>query len=541
MTNGATKDPDAGAFSAQGGNGALPSTGSSPLAVTTGLAALTTNPLMIDLPAPPITTAQRVSEEIMEGDRLRAEGYFDAASARYREALLLAPDDPLLHFRIAVCELAQGRRDMGHQHLVQSVRADPEFVHGHEWLSQWYLEEGLVEQALEHSVRAYQLAPHDGSVAASQAYVLEASGELDAAWKLVHRLVECGYTTPKVAALYARMAPRRGQTAPALSLITRLLESGGKSPNGLAGLHFSAAALLDASGRYDEAFSHVARAHELKRCVFDSAAIERDVDAKIDYYTRPRLACLAKATYRSIRPVFVVGMPRSGTSLVEQILASHPAVHGAGELDLIKRVVLGAMDMLHGSDVRYPQCLDGLSIDSANGLAQLYLEPLASLNRRASMIVDKMPLNFMYLGLISLLLPNAAIIHCRRDPLDTCLSCYMTNFAAGNQFCGNLQCLGHFYRQYERLMSHWKQTLDIPIIEVQYERLVQDTPGETRRLLESLNLPWDEHCLHFYDTPRIVSTSSVEQVRRPIYHSSVDRWKNYERHLGPLRAALDSR
>jgi len=153
-------------------------------------------------------------------------------------------------------------------------------------------------------------------------------------------------------------------------------------------------------------------------------------------------------------------------------------------------------------------------------------------------VTDKMPQNFMFLGLVAMLFPEAHVIHCTRDPLDTCLSCYLTHFTLGHEFAQDLSDLGEYYSQYRRLMSYWRDTLRLPLIEVRYEEVVSDLEGQTRRLLDLLELAWDPNCLEFHKTPRLVATASLHQVRKPLYRRSVGRWRNYEKHLGPLADAL---
>jgi tetratricopeptide (TPR) repeat protein len=536
MSNGILWHPPAGHSSESGlGNCAVRAgtTQVSSLQVGVGFAGA----IMRDLPPPP-TNDKQAEEQADIGETLRLAGQFEAARERYLKAIELCPARGEFYFLQALSEFALGRRDIGQQCLMEAVRLTPRLACAHEWLSQWYLEEGMVDAALRHSSRAIELAPQDASVAASQAYVLEAAGNLDAAWHLVQRLLQAGYTPAKVAALYARMAPPRGHTAQALELIQRLLNAGKYNKHEHAGLCFAAADLLDRLGRYDDAFTQASRGNQILRPAYNPVGLEREFNDRIEYFSREQMKCLPKASYHKIKPVFIVGMPRSGTSLMEQIVASHPGVYGAGETDLLKRVVVGTGEMLHNGP--FPRCLDGLSLDTANGLAQIYLEPLAAMNPNATIFVDKTPLNFIFLPLVNQLLPEAKVIHCRRDPLDTCLSCYMTNFATANQFAYDLAHLGHFYRQYERLMDHYKAVLDLPILDVEYEQMVADPAGQIKRVLDFLGLSWDDRCLNFHQTPRPVTSSSVEQVRQPIYHRSVGRWKNYDKHLQPLRAALAS-
>jgi hypothetical protein len=297
--------------------------------------------------------------------------------------------------------------------------------------------------------------------------------------------------------------------------------------------------LLDRAGRYDEAFAMALRANASHQGPqYNPSWHSHYTDVMIRYFSRSRILSMPKATIRSDKPVFIVGMPRSGTSLVEQILASHPAVHGAGELDFIHRVFLGTLDMLHTDVSEYPACLDNLTESQVDGMAHIYLGPLLAFNPAAKRITDKMPLNFLHLGLIAALFPEARIIHCTRDPMDTCLSCFLTHFNRGHEFKHNLTHLGHFYRQYERLMAHWKSVIDLPILDVCYEQVIANPEAQSHRMVEFLGLPWDDRCLNFHDNQRAVVTASLLQVRKPIYDTSVRRWKRYEPHLAALKAAL---
>jgi hypothetical protein len=231
-------------------------------------------------------------------------------------------------------------------------------------------------------------------------------------------------------------------------------------------------------------------------------------------------------------------MPRSGTTLVEQILASHAQVHGAGELHWLFHLCESLAFRCPSGTEALSDSFDRMSIRDVDALAAEYLEPLAALNRQAVRIINKMPTNFMHLGMVQVLFPLAKVIFCRRDPLDTCLSCYLTDFAAGNDFSFGLSSAGHFYRQHLRMMAHWKDVLSLSILEVQYEDVVNDLEGQTRRMLDFLDMPWDGRCLRFHENRRFVATASTAQVRRPIYRTSIGRWRNYDRHLGPLKEAL---
>jgi hypothetical protein len=312
----------------------------------------------------------------------------------------------------------------------------------------------------------------------------------------------------------------------------------------LCRLNFALAQILDKSGSYDEAFAHCRRANELRqeidrRCghVYDPAEQSRYADRQIATFTPAYFERVRSFGSDSELPVFVVGMPRSGTTLAEQIIASHPRAHGAGELRDIGRMVGTLPQRLGGAD-NYPECLARLDEATARALAEEYLQRLRQLGGEAVRVVDKFPTNFLYLGLIATLFPRARVVHCRRDPIDTCLSCYFQNFADPLPFKLDLGHLGHYYCEYERLMAHWTRVLPVPVFELRYEELTADQEAVSRRLVEFCGLEWDERCLRFHEARRPVQTASALQVRRPLYRSSVGRWKRYESHLRTLLETL---
>jgi hypothetical protein len=281
------------------------------------------------------------------------------------------------------------------------------------------------------------------------------------------------------------------------------------------------------------AFRHFQEGNRMKRATFTF-----DIDATTQWmmdiaatFTPALLAQLAGQGDGSNMPIFVLGMPRSGTTLVEQILASHREVQGAGELRAAQRLVDGLGD--------YPAAMTRLTGADLALLGEAYLASVRPLSGGRARVVDKMPANFLHAGLIHLMLPNARIVHCRRDPVNTCLSCYTKLFGAEQAFAYDLVELGRFHRAYQGLMDRWRLVLPPSrFIEVDYEAVVADMEGEVRRLIAFLDLPWDDACLDFHNTVRPVRTASANQVRRPIYRSSTGRSKAHAAHLGPLLVAL---
>jgi tetratricopeptide (TPR) repeat protein len=297
-------------------------------------------------------------------------------------------------------------------------------------------------------------------------------------------------------------------------------------------LHFALGKAYLDHGSSTHAFRHFQEGNRMKRATFSfdidaTAQWMQDIAATIT----PSLLAQLGPGEESNMPIFVLGMPRSGTSLIEQILASHRQVHGAGELRAAQQLVDGLGD--------YPAAMTRLTGADLAHLGASYLAQVRALSGGRAHVVDKMPANFLHAGLIHLMLPNARIVHCRRDPVDTCLSCYTKLFAAEQAFAYDLAELGRFHRAYQALMDHWRVVLpQNRFIEVDYEAVVAGLEGEVRRLIAFLELPWDDACLDFHNTERPVRTASVNQVRRPIYTSSAGRWKAHAAHLGPLLAAL---
>jgi hypothetical protein len=237
-------------------------------------------------------------------------------------------------------------------------------------------------------------------------------------------------------------------------------------------------------------------------------------------------------------PIFIVGMPRSGTTLMEQVLASHSKVFGAGELEAFKEAIAECVNG-HAIVPAYPTLVEALSGDQIRQIGEIYTARARSRAPEAERIVDKMPLNFVFVGLIHLALPNARFINARRDPLDTCLSCFSLLFTGSQPFAYDLAELGRYYRGYEAVMEHWHKVLPPGVmIDAHYEDFVDDLEGSARRVLKHCDLEWEDACRDFHDTKRAVRTASLMQVRKPVYRGSIGAWRRYAEHLEPLAQAL---
>ncbi|HEX2668671.1 MAG TPA: sulfotransferase [Gammaproteobacteria bacterium] len=348
---------------------------------------------------------------------------------------------------------------------------------------------------------------------------------------------------PDAGAAYLLLASTRRFTGTAgddalLQDFRAALARPGLSPMTQVCLHFALGKIHDDLARYDEAFAHFEQGNRLRRQgqSFD-ASWWQGFGRRIGELEPAALKAPAAPAPGGPAPLFVVGMLRSGTTLVERILASHPKVRGLGEVIWLDESVSRATQE---SGHPFPECLDSLDAAMCASLRNDYVRHWPDGGGDASFLVDKNPLNFTYLGFIARVFPDARIVHCRRDARDTCLSVYFQNFAnPNNDYAYDLGDIGRYHNVYAEIMGHWRRLLPPGMLhEVSYEELVSDQERATRALLEDLGLPWDKRCLEFASQPDAISTASVWQARQPLYAGSVGRWRHYERHLQPLLATL---
>jgi tetratricopeptide (TPR) repeat protein len=479
---------------------------------------------------------------------LRQQGNFPEAIALLRETVRLAPGHVQAQNALGGMLLALGQAEAAEPHLREAVRLRPDFAEAHSNLGLALRELNRIDEALASFRESLRLKPGFPGAHNNLAYTLQAQGKPDEARAEFRAALQLDpHSTRALLGLSGLAAAGHYQFSEDEVRLLQTLAARENLPLDERGrLHFALARLRDAAGAYDDAFAHYRQGNALLKeylsrrgAAYDPEAQRRYVDRLIAVFTPAWFERVRSFGSESDLPIFVVGMMRSGTTLAEQILASHPKVHGAGELRDIGRMV-AALPKRLGTTEEYPECLQRLDAATARALAEEHLQRLRQLGGDAIRVVDKMPFDFLHLGVIATLFPRARIVHCRRDPIDTCLSCYFQNFVEPQTFTTELSHLGHYYREYERLMAHWMQVLPVPIFELRYEELIADQEAVSRRLLEFCCLDWDERCLRFNETDRPVLTPSALQVRRPLYRSAVGRWKRYERHLKPLLEALAS-
>lgn len=439
------------------------------------------------------------------GECVQAVSLLPEAAEAYQRAQSLAPDEPAIQLALAVVAMESHRDAEAQAALDKVIAMAPDMPAAHYHRGVWLANKGDFDAARSSLRRALELAP--------------------------------GYY--QAALYYAYITP----LPPDDPLVKRLegvaKRSDWQEPGQGANVHFTLGYVLDKDGQYDAAFGHYLEANRLQRRLSQySTESQRELQESMQRAFGPEFLARARDfADPSAKPLFIIGMPRSGTSLLEQILSSHPQVHGGGEMLFLHAELRRRLGPAMQGD--FAQTVLALPDPELAAIARGLVAHMDAVAPGASHVTDKMPSNFMLLGLLHGLFPNARIIHCRRDALDTCVSCFTTSFKAGHKFTSDLRELGEYHRLYEQAMAHWQRVLPPGTIhEVSYEALVNDLEPQVRALLSHCGLPWDETCLHFQDNARAVSTASVFQVRQPIYRSAIGRWKRYEKHLGPLRTAL---
>lgn len=470
------------------------------------------------------------------GGALHAAGDYRDAAGRFEAALEMRADFSEARINLGHSLAELGRREEAMAHYRTALRANPGNAELHLDLADLLKEAESGEAALRHYRCTIALSPESAMAYSGLGGAVQEQGEIEAGRRGLQRAFVLEPRRPLHALQFVRAATLSPEN-PHLGTVLALEDDIGALGEGdRIDAHFALGKALADIGRDSRSFEHILAGNKLKRkaVVYDEAKTLGRMEKTIRIFTADRVRSASGGFSSSDLPIFIVGMPRSGSTLVEQILASHPAVHGAGEVDLLRKALDEA-----GLDRGIPHFSDWRT-DRLAVAAELYLDRLRRLagGRPVSRVTDKLLGNFRYAGLIRLMFPNARILHTVRDPVDTCLSCFSIQFAK-QPFTYDLGELGRYYRAYERLMRHWRQVLpEKAMLEVRYEKVVGDLEAEARRILDYCGLGWDAACLRFHETRRPVRTASITQVRRPLYRESIRRWRPDEAVLRPLIEAL---
>jgi len=467
------------------------------------------------------------------------QGRLDQAITQYQQVLAQDPSHAEANYGLGLALYDLSRYPEAYARFKMAADRNASFPEAFYGLALVEKALGNYDQAFDRLHQAQRLRPDYIDAIAVEAALLEIIGRKQEAFDLLVKYVDRGLVNTNLAASFASAARHVGQEERAVTVLRRALEAPDLPHSHRRELHFELGRRLDALQRYDEAFAHFQEGNRLRGMVYDHARHTRLVEEMMRVFGKKGFPEYARATNSSELPIFIVGMPRSGTSLVESILASHPAVFGAGELDFMSLFSRWAPPSLAAKRNLFEVMRD-IDVASIDRIANEYLAMLKRLGGETVVrVTDKMPYNFFRLGLFTLFFPGARVIHCRRDPRDTCLSIYFQNFAGEHEYAYDLRNIGLYYREYLRLMEHWREVGTLPTLEVQYEALVRSPETQLPRIVEFCGLPWDEACTRFYATDRVTKTSSYDQVRRPLYGSAVGRWRNYETHLSPLIETLE--
>jgi tetratricopeptide (TPR) repeat protein len=471
------------------------------------------------------------------GAALYLQGKADEAVAMYRRAIELDPTFVLPYNNLGNVLQGQEKLEEACQCYQRAIELKADFAEAHLGLASTRNEQGESDAAIRHYHSAIEINPKLAAAHCNLGIVLEERGDFTGAEECFRSAIASDF---RYATAHAELASLLRAALPAEDMLTqqRLLTDSGVAPQQLATLHFGLAQVYDARKMYAQAAEHAsaANAHRTTQWTiageaYDSQAHTQFIDRVKDAFTAEFFAAMHDFGLPSERPVFIVGLPRSGTTLIEQVLASHSQIFGAGELSLARNNFAAIQG---GEDFAGLLALDR---DCIQRLAQQHLEALRRCNLTALRVVDKMPDNYLYLGFLAVLFPQARFIHTRRDLRDIAVSCWMANFRAV-RWASDPDEIAARFREYQRLMDHWRTVLPVPICEISYEETVSNLEGVARRLVAWCGLEWESACLEFNRGKRTVRTASSVQVRQPLYATSVGRWRHYKPYLAGLLQAI---
>lgn len=502
---------------------------------------------------------------------LQTKGDFARAAEAFQKAVSLKPDYLAAWVNLGICARAMKDTDTALRASEKAIAIDPASFHAHYNLGLVYCDLKRMDDAVAALNRSLEILPNSPEARFQIGFLYELQQDhaqaithyrealaANSASDLLHtHLGSClqmigrfkeGAEHLKEA---IRLNPANGRAHLALASSQQAETDAGFTAGVRAqarrrdipskeriNLNFAAARLLERTCNYDEAFGHYKTGNELRNATsqFDREQFLGLHERIARVFNETFFARLSGAGEASERPVFVVGIPRSGTTLVEQIIASHPRAFGAGELANLPEIcsLSGRFD-----STAYPDCMAELTAQDISDMAARYLAAYPPASAGADKVVDKTPGNALWVGMIAAMFPNAAIIHCDRDAMDTLWSCYTQNFHAHVFYSFDLENLAAYHALHTRAMQHWEKVLPGRVINVCYEELVADPEPAIRRVIAACGLEWDDRCLEFHTFDRSVTTTSLWQVRRPVFKSSIGKWRNFEPHLGPLKTAME--
>ncbi len=488
----------------------------------------------------------KVGENLKPAVEAMQSGNLSAAAEHCSEALQHNPQDLGAIHMLSTIYTRLGRLDDAVVFFNKGLKIAPDEPTMLCGLASIRTLQGLPDEALELYERALQSVPENHIALTGKATLLERLGKFEEARTLLEPIVANGGEDVSMATVYARLLAEEHKAQEAVALLDRHIHrSGNRRTNSLnhqdprARMLYLKGRLLDEMGEHDRAWEAWMHANEIGRAPFDADAARRNVEVIKHVYSAERLAVMPRANTQSDQLVFIASMPRSGSTLVERIIAAHPDARGIGEnTQMLARVNDIAQEITE--PMPYPPSVTKLSRESVDRLSSRYLSQVKPLAPSAQRIVDKNLKNFLLVGLIELLLPNARIVHVTRDPMDTCLSCFMAPLSpTTHAYATDISDIAVQKRNFDDLMQHWHAVSSLQMLTVAYEDLVVRQDETTRTIIEFCGLPWNDACLQFHDSDDVsITTESYAQVRKPMYDSASGRWKRYEKYLDSAKAVF---
>lgn len=478
-------------------------------------------------------------------DALNLLGVIQAEKNRHERALDLLqrasrarPKDGLILNNLGRAAVRARRFEIAIDSLERALALAPDIIETYGNLIQAHRQAGNIKEA-EYFVEVLR-QKRGGSITADfeQARILSDLGRKDEARALLTKLTK---DAPSYAPAWNTLA-RLSKVKPGDPIIDDIVKVIAEAPEPsptLRILCYAAGKIFDDLGEYDRAFEHVSRAKRQDPFTYEEAKTKSHFENVAAVFNENFLAARQDWGIEGKRPVFIVGMPRSGTSLAEQILSSHPDVYGGGELEFVGQLTSSVQDFVQSG--RHPNAVVEMKREPLAALGFRYLRKIGAINQQAARFTDKMPHNFVSLGLLRLMFRDLKVIHCARHPFDTLLSCFQHDFAQAHDYNQSLEALASYYTLYRTLMEHWETVLPTTLHTLQYENVVRNQEEQSRAAIDFVGLNWNSSVLSFAENERRVSTPSSWQVRQPLYSSSSGRWKNYERYLAPALAGIPER
>lgn len=465
------------------------------------------------------------------GHCLRASGKDSLAILQFGKALTLDPNNFQALSELGQIYLDRNRHTEAIDVLKKAISIKPSDSRNNSHLALALAIDGNCEEAVKHANKAIRLQPNNEYFYLTRGVISIISGNLDEADNFLKKAIEIN---PHNGNAYQAIVSKKitEKDRPFIEKMEKVLKQGMSSHNRKLILNAIGKSYNDLKN-YERAFECIREANELSIPDYDPKSHSKKLRMLRHFFSKKFFHQKQIHPTTKHTPIFIIGMPRSGSTLLDQILSAHSSVFSGGESSALGDTIDEIMDDKN-NNIANPACLNELTQSEIEKYGNVYTQKIAYNAKNVTHIVDKNLFNHEFAGYIALLFPNAKIIHAKRHPLDTALSCYMTSFSAGLDWTNDLQYIGKYYRAYVELMDYWHKTLPIPILDMQYEDVVENPENQVRHLLQFCDLEWEEQCLDFYKSKRSVNTASIWQVRQPVYKSSVQRWVPYAKHLQPL-------